>query len=586
MLDRLAGLESEYAIRYAPGGGVPRPGHDLVHEAIEQSLGGIVHTCPGMRRALSRQVFLENGGSVYYEAVPRAISGGLIEGGTPECRGPGQLLRYQRAQDLLLERSLGGARKRLTGWGHPGTLGLLKNCRDAEGHVYGAQENYDAEVARGAALFFYRLGLVLLIPLLLTTIGLAWGALAGLLVLTFAIIPLFLAAAILAGIFGGIIPPLGRWLDRVTSESGERSRSRSAPQSVGARVLFAATQWLELVVSAPLVFPFVTLLRATAFRPFRREAMAFLVTRPIFTGAGTTHPLGEAAGFTLSEKATVTRRPIRATPLPVDRAILDTGNLLKRAMQPATLNVRPYLRLFGRRQRLQLGLSDSNMAQVAEYLKIGTTMLVLDMVESGWLRDRAPRLARPIQALSDICGDPSLSARVELTDGTRATALDLQRRYLDLAETFVLEAKTTSLEAREVVRLWRSTLDALEIDPAGLVGRVDWVTKRWLLAEAGGPDATDAVRKKIDLRYHELGTGYFARLEREGLAPTLVPVEELEGALRTPPQDTPAWQRGQLVRRLCQAGTTARFSWESVRVGGPVKGKLIRLDDHRRRGEG
>ena len=92
--------------------------------------------------------------------------------------------------------------------------------------------------------------------------------------------------------------------------------------------------------------------------------------------------------------------------------------------------------------------------------------------------------------------------------------------------------------------LWRDTLQALERNPAGLVGRLDWVTKRMLMADAG---LNDAAKKKIDIKYHEI-SGYFSMLEQKGIAPARVSVRHIDDAMSRPPRDTLVWQRGQSIR--------------------------------------
>src|SRR5207249_2326986 len=84
-------------------------------------------------------------------------------------------------------------------------------------------------------------------------------------------------------------------------------------------------------------------------------------------------------------------------------------------------------------------------------------------------------------------------------------------------------------------RRWGDVLDRLETEPESLIGRVDWITKRMLLdtCAAGAPWA---VRKKIDLRYHELSPeGYFQRLCAAGVAHRVLPEAEIEAARRGPP---------------------------------------------------
>src|SRR5262249_4644161 len=117
-----------------------------------------------------------------------------------------------------------------------------------------------------------------------------------------------------------------------------------------------------------------------------------------------------------------------------------------------------FARLFHERQRLQVTIGDSNMAPVAEYLKVGTTLLVLDAIEAGEL-ENVPRLRRPLRALRAIAADPNLRATVSLAGGGRASALEIQRFYLDACRRFVDRCAPLHEEARHVLALWEETLE-------------------------------------------------------------------------------------------------------------------------------
>src|SRR6478672_3440901 len=166
VLTRLAGLETEYALRFTPdetddarrfrerAGGARPPARWLFNSIVAE-----------LRRAIpladsaygKKGYFLANGGAVWHEAPRTATRVALLEGSTPECRGPRRLLAHQRAQDSLL-----AAAARDTSPG--GELALCKSDRDAFDQVYGAQENYEATLAEGWRLTAWRIGLVLLLP--------------------------------------------------------------------------------------------------------------------------------------------------------------------------------------------------------------------------------------------------------------------------------------------------------------------------------------------------------------------------------------------------------------------------------------
>jgi hypothetical protein len=565
MFDRLLGLETEYAIRWSSDVGRRRPAHDLVHTALGIVIASRMAAREGTRTSLHQQLFLENGGAIYYEFLPRAPSEGLIEASTPECRGPSELLLYQKAQERMLIEALPGANELLRSQGYFGELGLLKNCRDALGNVYGAQENYEVELASGPALLVYRIALASLLPVIVLTslfallFSLTWLVLLG--------IPFVLLL--------GVLIALTLVLPRRTDAF---EKFFMDAMSAALRGTLHGLNLVGTVCMAPVALVYALLYRGCCCRRVRRDALGFLLSRSIFTGAGTLDP--QTGTFGLSEKGPAMRRLVRLTSLPVDRSIFDIGHLTKSVFSITNLELRPLGRLFRRRQRLQLGLSDSNLAQTAEYLKIATTSLVIDMAEAGLLRD-LPRVRRPIRALRRLIGDPELKAKVACSDGVERSALELQRLYLERAREFVASSATPSLEAREVVRLWAETLDALEHDPASLFGRIDWVSKRGLL-ETSGRDLDLAERQTIALKYHELGVGYFAELEREGLAPKLVEADEVARAMTQPPQSSPARRRSDLVRSLATEGVRALVSWDQVEIRREgERRQVIRLDDYR-----
>ena len=469
---RLMGLETEFCIRRsASSSSARRPSTKEVCRAILDALERVVAAAPGEREGWPRyQRFVQNGGAFSFEVARVDANDGLLESATPECRGASQLLLYERAQEALIQLALPLARTQLAAAGCDSDIAIVKNGRDAEGHVYGAQENYEAEIARGWRLLAYRLVLAALLPGIL-----CWAAamlLAG-------------AFAFLAFLLGLVIFPIVRHcvgLDPYSSSGDE-------PPPTVLRIATAAT----IAMMSPISLTFLWVLRAFAFREIRSQAMAFLLSRSVMTGAGT---LCRDGSFALSERADSITRTIRTSFRQRSRAIFDTANLLKLLMLDSGPVVATLTALFSRRQRLQLGIGDSNCAQTAEFLKIGTTALVIDMVEAGFLRD-APHVRRPIRVLKRISRDPTLQARIALKRGGSMSALEIQGWYLRRAEEFLSRQRVASLESREIVSLWRKTLQALERNPSSLVGRIDWVTKQMLMADAG--TLHNAARKKIDI---------------------------------------------------------------------------------------
>src|SRR5581483_8452371 len=179
LLGRLVGLETEYALRYhAHQPGTPRPTNLTLFERL---LARDRAKVPAVRTVVLPHVwFLANGGAVRFERLPflPAAEAGVVEGGTPECRGPRQLLLYQRAQDLLLSRATAAD-------DGDGRATLVKHTRDGRANVYGTHENYEMVLASGAGLWLWRLALALLTPVVLVLAI----ALVLVLLLIFALLP-------------------------------------------------------------------------------------------------------------------------------------------------------------------------------------------------------------------------------------------------------------------------------------------------------------------------------------------------------------------------------------------------------------
>jgi proteasome accessory factor A len=539
MLGRLAGMETEYVFRFRSRrpGGVRAPHASLFFRLLAR-LRSRIPVAP----AIVGQGcwFLANGGGLRFERLPfywMLPATGFVEGATPECRGPTQLLRYQRAQDALLSRSAA------TWGGLDGDTVLLKVSHDGDGHCFGSHENYEATVATGVGLWLWRLavGPALFVLLFLF----AFADTAALLLAALISIPVGLAS----------------WL------LGHRP----------GRIYASAVAWLVRLCRTPAQLLSSAFVALTAFRRVRRDLLPFLVTRTVFTGPGMVRPDGR---LVLSPRAFEVRS-VCGVSAAAWRSVFYFCQLIKAIVDLQAGDGPGFARLFRRRQRLQLTVGDSNMAQHAEYLKVGTTLLVLDVIEAGEL-GRAPRLRRPLHALRAVSADPDLRTPLALASGGNATALEIQRFYLAACRRFVNRRDPLHAASRQVLDLWGETLEALEHEPARLVGKVDWVTKRSLL-DSLGAGASVEERRKLDLRYHELSAeGYYLRLEAAGVAPTIVEPESVLEAIESPPEGSPAFLRGWLIRQAAMSGGEARASWSSVIVPAGSGSRMVRLDQDRR----
>ncbi len=216
-------------------------------------------------------------------------------------------------------------------------------------------------------------------------------------------------------------------------------------------------------------------------------------------------------------------------------------------------------------RRLHVIIGDANLSEVATFLKVGTTALVLAMIEDDFL-PRQFLFASPIGALRRISYDLTLERPVALVDGSTVTALEVQWELFEragkYAEEVGLECVGETVGA-EVLRRWESTLTALEADPASLAGQVDWIAKHRLIdgyRERHGLDWGDARLAALDLQYHDLRPekSLAARVGLERITDDT----EVERAMTEPPLDTRAYFRGRCLQKY--ADDVVAANWDSL----------------------
>ncbi len=216
-------------------------------------------------------------------------------------------------------------------------------------------------------------------------------------------------------------------------------------------------------------------------------------------------------------------------------------------------------------RRLHLLMGDSNMSEYASALKVGTTAMILNLLERRIFPEDV-MLGDPVWALKEISRDPTYSWILERGNGRTISAIDVQRRYLELAERHL---KGMDQESDWVLREWARTLDDLERDPMSLGDRLDWVAKKWMLdlfVASEGVEWNDPWLQSLDLEYHNIDRkrGFYFDLEQRGMVERVLTDEQIERARREPPQDTRARARSEVVRALSQNRVRYIVDWDSV----------------------
>lgn len=536
----MIGLETEYATLVADRQNLDRedlPPSHMVYLQICEAIRRDQPTVAGLFD--SEQMFLASGGAVTFESHPsmHALPGGLVEIATPEVRSPDELLACQRSIDALAADAAADSETSFD-------LRVLKNSSDALGHVYGCHENYEANVAQGFGLFVYR-GFVMLLWLM-------------------QILSLFVSLPLMAVIFTVVMAY--RFF-----KGGWSSVSRDPQDMFDVLPAWLTTVFIGTLrmVHLPTVWVLRFVARHVAFRAHRRYLTAMLVSRVALCGSGN---LDHNGCYQMSAKAMAIDSVSDMGGFRGERPIFVFGHWLGQYCAKSFLSLTSTSQMLRRKQRLQIGLSDSNLADLAEYVKVGSVSLLLDMIESG-ASDGLPILKRPIHSLKRIASDWNLIARVPTSRG-EMSAIEIQKVYLNAAVEFVKSTPANMRgEANVVLARWSELLDTVIAfrrnanDTQSAIGKVDWLTKRWMLDELG-QDADWARRKKIDLRYHELSQdGYFVQLMDARPELRLVDDERIARRRRSPPPSSPAARRGWLIREFADSDEAMQSEWSYAMIG-------------------
>jgi proteasome accessory factor A len=290
--------------------------------------------------------------------------------------------------------------------------------------------------------------------------------------------------------------------------------------------------------------------RSVPFSKLAEALIPFFVSRQVICGAGRVGlgPLNQESGFQISQRADFFENEI-GLETTVRRPIINTRD------EPHAV-AEKY-------RRLHVIIGDANLNEVSNYLKVGTTALVLSLIEQGL--GPVPVLEDPVGALHAISHDPSLQVTVRLTDGRSVSGLDLQEMYCGA----VLAALPSDADeqTRDVVDRWQSLLTTLRRDPLDAARQVDWVAKLKVLEAYRARDGlawTDPRLALIDLQYADLRPekGIYQRLARRNDVDLLVPPAEVARAAVHPPRDTRAYFRGRCIAEF--PAEVVGASWDSL----------------------
>jgi Pup amidohydrolase len=308
--------------------------------------------------------------------------------------------------------------------------------------------------------------------------------------------------------------------------------------------------------------------RGTPFADIVRHLTPFFVSRQVVCGAGR---VGKGAdgrdeGFQISQRA--------------DFFEVEVG--LETTLKRPIINTRdePHADP-DKYRRLHVIIGDANMSEVSTYLKLGTTALVLAMIEDRFLAGDLS-VESPVAELRAVSHDPSLRHQVTLRDGRKMTAVQLQLEYLELARKYTEDKYGTDVDdaTADVLTRWESVLSRLADDPMQCARELDWVTKLEIIEGYRTRDglAWNHPRLQlVDLQFSDVRAerGLYNRLAARGRVTRLVDEPAIERAMVEPPDDTRAYFRGRCLQQYPES--VAAASWDSVIFDIPGRESLQRV---------
>jgi proteasome accessory factor A len=222
-----------------------------------------------------------------------------------------------------------------------------------------------------------------------------------------------------------------------------------------------------------------------------------------------------------------------------------------------------------RYRRLHVIVGDSNMSEVSTYLKVGTTALVLAMVEDGALR-KDLTLEDPVRAIKEISYDTTCTRKVRLKRGKEFSAIELQREYLELVQAYYATVEQ-SPQVADLLERWERVLAQLAEDPRQCARELDWVIKQELIHSymTRKDVAFDDQRiSMVDLQYHDIrrDRGLYNMLCRAQKAVRLFDDETVERAMTTPPQTTRAKVRSDFINFASERNKSYDVGWSYLKL--------------------
>ena len=305
--------------------------------------------------------------------------------------------------------------------------------------------------------------------------------------------------------------------------------------------------------------------RRVSFRQLASQLIPFFVTRQVFAGAGKVKSTNRG-GYAISQRAQHIREEISIATTTA-RGIINTRD------EPHA-DREKY-------RRLHVIVGDSNMSEFATYLKIGTTAIVLRMIEDNFIKQRLA-LRDSVRAIQQISEDITCTRKIELENGKRLSGVEMQWEYLECAKQYFDQAESDPITDQIMAR-WEYVLTCLETDPMQLDRELDWVIKKKLIetyVTSRQLKWNSAKVMMLDLQYHNIRPelGLYYKLEKDGRVERIVSDNEVEHAMHHPPETTRAKFRGRFVKLANERKILCGVNWSYIQLYEPYQKLFLSTD--------
>jgi proteasome accessory factor A len=303
---------------------------------------------------------------------------------------------------------------------------------------------------------------------------------------------------------------------------------------------------------------------------YTNSLIPFLVTRQIYAGAGKVLQTARGAMYCISQRA--------------EHIWEGTSSATTRSRPIINTRDEPHADA-ERYRRLHVIVGDSNMSEYATFLKVGTTALLLRMLEEPNVILRDMTLENPIRAIREISHDMTCTRKVRLANGREATALEIQSEYLTRALRYADRRDLSPLELK-ALSMWEKALTTIEHDPLGQDREADWVVKYKLIEayrERHGVELSDPKVSLVDLQYHDINRerGIFYRMQNRGLVERVCDDEAIDQAVETPPQTTRARLRGEFIKKAKEQKRDYTVDWVHLKLNDQAQRTVLCKDPFR-----